>query len=80
MNESQFLLRTYEENGFGGWLAVDLLYVLWLEGDQANKAVDSHKGGKDNQRVDSVSEESLQRWNEIWWSAKHIKEKRKILL
>lgn len=57
---------TYEENGIRRRLAIDLLQILWLEGDHANEAVDSHQVCEDHQCVYSVPEESPQRWNEIW--------------
>lgn len=65
-SEGQLLLRTYEENGLGGRLAVDLLQELGLEGDHANEAVDSHQVGEDHQQEDVVLEESPQGWNEVW--------------
>lgn len=40
---------TYEENGSGGRLAVDLLQVLRLEGDHPDEAVDDHQVGEDHQ-------------------------------
>lgn len=49
---------TYEENGFGGRLAVDLLQELGLEGDHANEAIDEHQVGEDHQWVHAVAEES----------------------
>ncbi len=52
-------------------MAVDLLQELWLEGDHANEAVDSHQVGEDHYGEDAVLEESPQRWNEIWWRTKH---------
>lgn len=57
---------TYEKNGFGGRLAIDLLQELRLEGDHADEAVDGHQVGEDHQRVHAVPEEPPQRWNEIW--------------
>lgn len=52
-------------------MAIDLLQVLWLEGDHADEAVDSHQVGEDHQREDAVLKESPQRWNEIWLKTKH---------
>lgn len=63
--------RTYEENGLGGRLAVDLLQELWLEGDEADEAVDSHQVGEHHQAEDAVPEESPQGRNEVWWRTKH---------
>lgn len=60
-------LCTNEENGLGGRLAIDLLQELWLEGDHADEAVDSHQVSEDHQWEDAVPEESLQRRNEVWW-------------
>lgn len=58
---------TYEENGLGGRLAVDLLQELGLEGDHADKAVDRHQVGEDHHGEDAVAEEAPQRRNEVWW-------------
>lgn len=57
--------RTYEENGLGGRLSVDLLQKLWLEGDHADETVDGHQVGEDHQHVDAVPEQSPQRGNEV---------------
>lgn len=66
MNEGQLLLCTYEENGFGSRLPIDLLQILWLKGDHADEAVDSHQVSEDHQCENTVLEESPQRWNKVW--------------
>lgn len=63
---SQASHSTYEENSFGGRLAVDLLQELGLEGDHADKAVDCHQVGEDHHGEDAVAEETPQRRNEVW--------------
>ena len=47
-------------------MAVDLLQVFRLEGDEADEAVDGHEVRDDHQCEDAVPEESSQRRNEIW--------------
>lgn len=57
---SQASRSTYEENGLGGRLAVDLLQELGLEGDHADEAVDRHQVGEDHHGENTVAEEAPQ--------------------